>query len=360
MDQRFRTLVMLLPVLLLLALPATAFADLWDRINFQGVLTDADGEKVEGSKTVYFSLWTQATEGDSVWGEAHPLQNIVDGLINVELGSYTPLSSLPRDVQYYLQIQVAGDTPMTRIRLNPTMYAINAQYLGGYDAGNGTGMIPLSNGTKNVNLNADQLDGMDPGNESGDIPLSNGVVNDNLNADKLDGLNADAFADSNHTHTGYAEVDHTHTVSDITDFPGSAAAAGLVAANEATTMDLDTAIATLASVEITAPDSGYCLVIGTADISTFFGATDSSTVSVGITDSESELEAAHTYQWFLPSPFNSARFQQVITVQRVYQVDAGVNTFYLRGEKALDATDAKAHKRYISATFFTDYHGGTK
>jgi hypothetical protein len=45
-----------------------------------------------------------------------------------------------------------------------------------------------------TNLNADVLDGYNTGNASGNIPLSNGTVNTNLNADLLDGKHSTDFA----------------------------------------------------------------------------------------------------------------------------------------------------------------------
>lgn len=43
-------------------------------------------------------------------------------------------------------------------------------------------------------MDADKLDGLDSGNGSGNIPISNGTLNTNLNADLLDGLDSLAFA----------------------------------------------------------------------------------------------------------------------------------------------------------------------
>ena len=71
-----------------------------------------------------------------------------------------------------------------------TVTGMNADKVDGYDAGNDSGNIPVSNGKLNVNLNADKLDGLDAGNDSGKIPISNGVVNAGLNADQVDGRHA--------------------------------------------------------------------------------------------------------------------------------------------------------------------------
>lgn len=55
----------------------------------------------------------------------------------------------------------------------------------------------ITDGTKHVTkdgvlqtgLNSDKLDGYDAGNTSGNIPVSNGILNSNLNADMVDGYN---------------------------------------------------------------------------------------------------------------------------------------------------------------------------
>ena len=49
-------------------------------------------------------------------------------------------------------------------------------------------------------VDADKLRGLSPGNASGNVPISNGTRNVNLNADLLDGKEAVEFADATHTH----------------------------------------------------------------------------------------------------------------------------------------------------------------
>ena len=71
-----------------------------------------------------------------------------------------------------------------------TVTGMNADKVDGYDAGNASGNVPVSNGKLNVNLNADKLDGYDAGNSSNSIPINNGILNSGLNADQLDGYHA--------------------------------------------------------------------------------------------------------------------------------------------------------------------------
>jgi hypothetical protein len=64
---------------------------------------------------------------------------------------------------------------------------LNADQVDGYDAGNASGNVSVSNGTVNTNLNADMVDGHHAGNASGNVPISNGTVCTTLNADQWDG-----------------------------------------------------------------------------------------------------------------------------------------------------------------------------
>lgn len=81
------------------------------------------------------------------------------------------------------KLDVSGD-----IRATGTIYGTvdNADKVDGYHAGNSSGQVAVSNGTKCTNLNADKVDGYSTGNSSGDVPISNGTVCSNLNADKVD------------------------------------------------------------------------------------------------------------------------------------------------------------------------------
>jgi len=70
----------------------------------------------------------------------------------------------------------------------------DADTVDGYDAGNSSGQVAVSNGTVCTNLNADTVDGYHAGNSSGQVAVSNGTLCTNLNADKVDGCDAGAAA----------------------------------------------------------------------------------------------------------------------------------------------------------------------
>ena len=67
---------------------------------------------------------------------------------------------------------------------------LDADKVDGYDAGNNSGQVAVSNGTLCTNLNADMTDGFHAGNGVGQIAVSNGFICSSLNADKVDGFHA--------------------------------------------------------------------------------------------------------------------------------------------------------------------------
>lgn len=57
-------------------------------------------------------------------------------------------------------IALSSSSSVVSAYLFGSVGAVDAQTLGGYSIGNGTGAVPVSNGTVNTNLNADMVDGL--------------------------------------------------------------------------------------------------------------------------------------------------------------------------------------------------------
>src|SRR6267142_6989262 len=76
-------------------------------IPFQGRLTDQNGFAVSnGVRLVQFKIYDVPTGGSPVWaGELHRT-TINGGLVNVQLGTKTPLPSSVFDHQLYLEMTV--------------------------------------------------------------------------------------------------------------------------------------------------------------------------------------------------------------------------------------------------------------
>jgi len=93
-------------------------------MRFQGKLKDADGLPLQGLFEVTFRLYKRETEGAPVWQETQTDIAIEEGLLDVELGSVTPLA-LDFDKQYWLSVEVESDGEMTpRFKLTCVPYSL--------------------------------------------------------------------------------------------------------------------------------------------------------------------------------------------------------------------------------------------
>lgn len=103
-------------------------------VSYQGVLTDNNGVPVpDGSYSMTFTLWTDTVGGSKVWpsggGETHNVQ-VTDGIFNVQLGAFNPLTNVAFDNQYWLQVIVSG-TSLGRIPLSSSAYSFNTARIQG-------------------------------------------------------------------------------------------------------------------------------------------------------------------------------------------------------------------------------------
>jgi hypothetical protein len=153
--------------------PAHAVQTIPYTVNFQGRLTDQNGNALaNGSYNVKFRLWTAASGGTNVWEEDHLAGStdnrvtVTNGLFNVQLGSVVALSpSLFSSATYPLSLEVELPTPATascattgcasftegamtpRQALAAVPYAFNAQTVDGID---GSSLAVLSPGSQQV------------------------------------------------------------------------------------------------------------------------------------------------------------------------------------------------------------------
>ena len=61
---------------LLLCFPVLANADVPQLVNYQGRLTDADGNPQTGSVSLSFSIYNAATDGELIWGLKHLMMSL--------------------------------------------------------------------------------------------------------------------------------------------------------------------------------------------------------------------------------------------------------------------------------------------
>ncbi len=123
-------------------------------INYQGLLTDATDNPIDGSRTIQFKIYPTETGGSEEWSEIHTV-TVSNGLFSALLGSITPIPyTLFDGNDKYLALKVGSDEEMIpRKRLVSVGYAFrayDAQKVDGKDASafvqKVDGVTPTTNG----------------------------------------------------------------------------------------------------------------------------------------------------------------------------------------------------------------------
>jgi hypothetical protein len=97
-------------------------------INYQGIITDADGMPLDGSYTLTFKIYSDSASGVQYWFEQHPNTDISDGLFNVILGEDSPLpDELFDNTELWMGVSVDADPEVApRTRLTAVPWAVKA------------------------------------------------------------------------------------------------------------------------------------------------------------------------------------------------------------------------------------------
>ena len=105
---------------------STAHAAIPEKINYQGYLTDPQGEPIDETTPITFSIYPTTTDETPLWTETQSV-TVTDGIFSVNLGDVTTLT-LPFDTTYYLGITIGSDSEMIpRQPLTSVAYAFRAK-----------------------------------------------------------------------------------------------------------------------------------------------------------------------------------------------------------------------------------------
>jgi hypothetical protein len=135
----------------------SAAASISPVINYQGKLFE-DGSPAEGTRSMTFRLWTDASDGTEVWAEGPKSVTVWNGVFTTVLGDTVALDANDFDQALWLEVDVGGTT-LPRQRLMGAPYALSlapgANVEGSIDGGqsmlfvdnNGSGYALLADST---------------------------------------------------------------------------------------------------------------------------------------------------------------------------------------------------------------------
>ncbi len=129
------------------ATPSLALTTTPNKMNFQGRLTDASGNPLNGTYDMQFKLYDAATSGTLKWAETRTAANtnpvtVTNGLFSVKLGEGTLIAPstqlnavIAANPTLYFEVTVGADAPMTpRSQVATSAYAFNSDTLDGLDS----------------------------------------------------------------------------------------------------------------------------------------------------------------------------------------------------------------------------------
>ena len=102
-------------------LPSTAYAQVPEKISYQGMLLNEIGQNLnDGTYRVTFRFYDEENGGREVWKEVQEV-SVEDGLFSVFLGDEEDLA-IPFDEMYWLSIEVAQGGKSGRTALSAAPY----------------------------------------------------------------------------------------------------------------------------------------------------------------------------------------------------------------------------------------------
>ena len=93
------------------------------QISYQGILKDASGNVLTGDFTITFKIYNDPTGGTPLWTEIQAV-SVASGLFSLQLGSITPITTVPFDRIHFLGITVGTESELApRTLLSPSPYS---------------------------------------------------------------------------------------------------------------------------------------------------------------------------------------------------------------------------------------------
>lgn len=119
--------VLLSILIILVFLASITLAGIPKMINYQGMLTGPDGTTPvsNANYALLFKIYNASSAGSLKWSHTYNV-SVTNGLFNIILGDSGASIDLPFDEDYWLEIEVGGNTLSPRTRLTSVGYSFRA------------------------------------------------------------------------------------------------------------------------------------------------------------------------------------------------------------------------------------------
>jgi len=359
-------------------------------LSYQGVLTDGAGSVVpDGNYSLTFRLYDVPAGGAALYSETQAAVPVERGGFSVEIGGAGAGIPLAFDRTYYLGIQVGADPELApRVRLTASPYSMGLRLPFNQSGSSASPLLELQNNGAGADARFHGEVQVGSSLQAGELRLLRPAINDfaarlfsNTRGGALhlrDGNSGNLVIQEPDVSTGGGgfmsvtrgpggigfQVDGNSAGSGDSrvSILGSARSAvfemnlagnpsvalpndaisaveqldepGVAGANSQPTVSLDGTVQTLVSRSITCPAGGYCLVIGSAQVNATHVNGTTSSATFGVSNLATTFPTTQDVLLQIPSTAASGTYASPVTVQSLFQVSAGLQTFYFLGQEA--------------------------
>lgn len=121
-------ILLTMSLLMALVVSVTVHADVPQMINYQGYLTDTDGNPLDTTIGMAIRIYDSAIDGNMLWAESHPAVTVTNGLFTIMLGSVNPVAdSIFAGSDRWLGITV-GIAPIGESEIRPRTKLASVPY----------------------------------------------------------------------------------------------------------------------------------------------------------------------------------------------------------------------------------------
>jgi len=180
------------------------FADTPQVINYQGQLTGNSGEPLDTTVSLTFAIYSDSTDGSSLWSEPHSAVDVEAGIFSVILGETVPIDdSVFSGENRWLGIVVEGEIITPRTRLTSVPYSHRVSALDGATGGKIQGLLQITQDPSSRLIDPQIIVGDPNINAPGILQVLDNTGAVCIELDGTSGINGRAIIGPGHWGSGY-------------------------------------------------------------------------------------------------------------------------------------------------------------